>query len=194
MGVAETDEALMIRVASGDQRAFAELFDRYAPKVIRFAARFTQDAARAEELSQEIFVKLFRTAKRYRPEARFQTFLYRVATNHCLNEVRRGEYRAPAKAGLEPDLDVSTSPDGPEDALWGRELERTVFNALAALSDRERAAFCMARFDGLSYREIACALGASEPAVKSLIHRATMAVARKLSELQAGILPARSRA
>ncbi|MBX5483216.1 MAG: RNA polymerase sigma factor [Myxococcaceae bacterium] len=184
----------MIRVAGGDRRAFAELFDRYAPKVMRFAARFTGDAARAEELSQEIFVKLYRTAKRYRPEARFQTFLFRVATNHCLNEVRRGEYRAEAKDGLSPETNTSVAPDGPEDALWGRELERTVSDALAALSDRERAAFCMARFEGLSYREIATALGASEPAVKSLIHRATLAVARAVDGLRAGMLPARSRA
>ena len=108
--------------------------------------------------------------------------------------MRRGEYRAPAKAALEPDAETSVAPDGPEDALWGRELERTVSKALAALSDRERAAFCMARFDGLSYREIACALGASEPAVKSLIHRATLAVAKQVEQLQAGSVPARSRA
>jgi RNA polymerase sigma-70 factor, ECF subfamily len=76
----------------------------------------------------------------------------------------------------------------------GRELERAVGEALKAMSERERAAFTMCRFEGMAYRDIAEALEASEAAVKSLIHRATLAVARKVEELQAGPEPVRSRA
>ncbi|HVE86973.1 MAG TPA: sigma-70 family RNA polymerase sigma factor [Myxococcales bacterium] len=196
---ADPDAELMLQVASGDQAAFATLFDRHAQSVARFAYRFVGDRARAEELAQDIFVKVYRNAKSYRPNAKFKTFLFKVAANHCLNEVRRGEYRvkhtsheAEAEAtGQELPGAQATSPD---EELHGKELERAVGEALGQMTERERAAFTMCRFEGMAYREIAGALAASEAAVKSLIHRATLAVARKLSELQAGTLPARSRA
>ena len=83
----------MVRVAAGDTAAFAALYDRHHRSVARFAHRFVKDAGKAEELTQDIFVKLYRNAKAYKPTAQFKTFLFRVATNHCLNEMRRGEYR-----------------------------------------------------------------------------------------------------
>jgi RNA polymerase sigma-70 factor (ECF subfamily) len=196
----ESDAQIMLRVAAGDRKAFALLFDRYHASVARFAFRFVGDPARAEELTQDIFVKLYRNAKAYKPTAQFKTFLFRVATNHCLNEVRRGEYRvthtttSPTEEE-EGGVEVA-GPEGerPDEAVAGRELERAVAEALKGLSERERAAFSMCRFEGMAYRDIADALEASEAAVKSLIHRATLAVARKIEELQAGTLPARSRA
>lgn len=197
---AESDAQIMQRVAAGDRKAFALLFDRYHTSVARFAFRFVGDQARAEELTQDIFVKLYRNAKAYKPTAQFKTFLFRVATNHCLNEVRRGEYRvthtttSPTEEE-ESGVDVA-GPEGerPDEAVAGRELERAVGEALQGLSERERAAFTMCRFEGMAYRDIADALEASEAAVKSLIHRATLAVARKIEALQAGVAPARSRA
>ncbi|WP_240358308.1 RNA polymerase sigma factor [Myxococcus vastator] len=194
---ADLDAQAMLRVAAGDRRAFAWLFDRYHASVARFALRFVGNRERAEELTQDIFVKLYRNARAYQPTARFKTFLFRVATNHCLNEVRRGEYRAPHA----PDADDTEGRemegprgDRPDAALEGRELERAVSEALAGMSARERAAFTMCRFEGMAYRDIADALEASESAVKSLIHRATLAVARRIEALQAGTVPARSRA
>ncbi|HVE81521.1 MAG TPA: sigma-70 family RNA polymerase sigma factor [Myxococcales bacterium] len=196
---ADPDAELMLQVASGDQAAFAALFDRHAQSVARFAYRFVGDAARAEELAQDIFVKVYRNARAYKPSAKFKTFLFKVAANHCLNEVRRGEYRvkhttheAEAEAtGQELPEAAASSPD---EALHGKELERAVGEAMSQMTERERAAFTMCRFEGMAYREIAEALAASEAAVKSLIHRATMAVARKLSSLEAGAVPARSQA
>jgi RNA polymerase sigma-70 factor, ECF subfamily len=190
--VDDDDAQRMLRVAAGDRVAFAELFDRYHQSVARFALRFVGDAARAEELTQDIFVKLFRNAKGYRPTAKFKTYLFRVASNHCLNEVRRGEYRVPRDEPGETELPTHAA--GPHDELEGRELEATVQEALTQLSPRERAAFTMCRFEGMAYRDIADALSASEAAVKSLIHRATLAVARRIEEQQAGLAPARSRA
>ena len=194
-----SDAQIMQRVAAGDRKAFALLFDRYHASVARFAFRFVGDRARAEELTQDIFVKLYRNAKSYKPSAKFKTFLFRVATNHCLNEVRRGEYRVEhTSTETEADeggLEVAGGEgDRPDQALAGRELERAVGEALKAMSERERAAFTMCRFEGMAYRDIAEALEASEAAVKSLIHRATLAVARKVEELQTGAMPARSRA
>jgi RNA polymerase sigma-70 factor (ECF subfamily) len=195
---ADADAQLMLKVAAGDKAAFRVLFDRYQASVARFAFRFVGDRARAEELAQDIFVNLYRSANSYRPSAKLKTFLFRVATNHCLNEVRRGEYRMPHGADTtgEDGKAELVAPSGtrPDESLAGKELEQAVGQALAGMSERERAAFCMCRFEGMPYRDIAEALSASEAAVKSLIHRATLAVARKVEELEAGLLPARSRA
>ena len=82
----------------GDQAAFRVLYERYARAMVAFCHRFVRDDARAEELAQDVFVKLHRAAHRYAPSARFKTFLYRVATNHCLNELRRPEHAARGEA------------------------------------------------------------------------------------------------
>ncbi len=169
----DEDAALFMRVARGDQAAFATLFDRHQKSVVRFAYRFVGSTARAEELAQEIFVKLYRSAHRYQPTARFKTFMFRVATNHCLNEARRGEYRAETSAEAAPNEAEPHAPT-PEHAALARDLERTVKNTLMAMNERERAAFSMCRFEGLSYKDIAFALEATESAVKSMIHRATV--------------------
>lgn len=192
----DADAELMLRVAAGDKAAFAQIFDRYQASVARFAFRFVGTRALAEELAQEIFIKLYRNAKSYRPSAKFKTFLFRVATNHCLNEVRRGEYRVPhAMESDGPTLEgLAEENAGPEKALQGKELEDAVSTALSQLSERERAAFAMCRFEGMAYREIAIALSASEAAVKSLIHRATLSLAKSIQELQGSAVPIRSRA
>jgi RNA polymerase sigma-70 factor, ECF subfamily len=195
----DADAELMLRVAGGDRRAFASLFDRHQRGVAQFAFRFVGDRARAEELTQDIFVKLYRNASRYRPSAKFKTFLFRVAANHCLNEVRRGEYQVKhVSEGPEEGEPLETAApeaDRPDQALAGRQLESTVGAALASLSERERTAFTLCRFEGMAYRDIAEVLQASEAAVKSLIHRATLAVAHKIKVFQSGEeLPLRSRA
>ena len=183
----DEDARLMELVAQGDKAAFAKLFDRYQGAVVRFAWRFVGSQARAEELAQEIFFKLFKSARSYRPSAKFKTFLFRVATNHCLNEVRRGDYRV-----MEPHKDAQHDTSEavgqrPDDALEGKRLEAAVGQALGKMSERERAAFSMCRFEGMAYRDIAEALEASEAAVKSLIHRATLQVVTQVELLKAGL-------
>lgn len=184
----------MARVAGGDQGAFAVLFDRHSRSVARFCFRYVGEKARAEELTQDIFVKLYRNARGYKPSAKFKTYLFRVAANHCLNEVRRGEYRMPHEDLAEHQSLPTDAAAGPEANVEGQEVERAIGQALSGMSDRERAAFTMCRFEGMAYRDIAEALSASEAAVKSLIHRATLQVAKRIEELQAGALPERSRA
>ncbi len=90
----DPDAALMLAFQRGDAGAFRALYVRHARAMVAFCHRFVRDAARAEELAQDVFVKLHRSADRYTPRARFKTFLYRVATTTCLNELRRGEYAA----------------------------------------------------------------------------------------------------
>jgi RNA polymerase sigma-70 factor (ECF subfamily) len=90
----DPDAALMVAFQGGDEAAFRALFEKHGRATMAFCQRFVKDAARAEELAQDVFLKLHTGADRYQPSARFTTFLYRIATNHCLNEVRRGEYHA----------------------------------------------------------------------------------------------------
>jgi RNA polymerase sigma-70 factor (ECF subfamily) len=187
----DPDAELMLAVKSGDERAFAQLFDKYAAAIVNFAFRFVGDRARAEELAQDVFMKIHRSAAAYQPTARFKTYLFRVAANHCLNERRRGVYQAPhastdAETGA-PELSASDNAS-PEQAVEGRELEAAVGRALDALTPRERAAFSMCRFEGMAYKDIAEALETSEAAIKSLIHRASLSVARQLESLGAAQL------
>lgn len=192
---ADEDGALFQKVATGDRAAFAQLFDRHQARVVRFCARFVGDAAQAEELAQDVFVKLFKSAGQYRPSARFTTFLFRVATNHCLNELRRPWHRhEQAETTMHDDepgvIEGAGGAEMPDETLEAREVEAAVQRALARMSERERAAFTMCRFEGLAYRDIAFALQASEPAIKSLIHRATLHVVAQLDALKAAITPA----
>ena len=184
----DPDAALMVAFQGGDEAAFRSLFEKHGRSTMAFCQRFVKDAARAEELAQDVFLKLHASADRYQPNARFTTFLYRIATNHCLNEVRRGEYQA--RPAIDPDgqdgapLDPDQLAGGsatPEEEARGNALSRDVEAMLARLPETQRAAFVLARFEGLSYEEIAQVLGTTVPSVKSLVHRATVSAARALA-------------
>jgi RNA polymerase sigma-70 factor (ECF subfamily) len=180
--VPDPDAALMVAFQRGDEAAFRTLFERHARSMVAFCHRFVRDTARAEELAQDVFLKLHQAAPRYRPSARFKTFLHRIAANHCLNELRRGEYaaREEADAGRQ---DIEALPGRgatPEQEAVAEALGRAVEALLLRLPEKQRAAFALRRFEGLSYEEIAEVLEVSVPAVKSLIHRATVAAADAL--------------
>ncbi len=185
----DLDAALMVAFQGGDERAFRSLFEKYGRAMVSFCHHFVRDQARAEELAQDVFLKLHRSAARYQRTARFKTFLYRIASNHCLNELRRGEYagrRAVQDRGegaLEP-ADPDALPAGtatPEEDALARALGGAVEDLLARLPEKQRAAFVLARLEGLPYDEIAAVLETTVPAVKSLVHRATVAAAAALA-------------
>jgi len=187
----DPDAALMLAFQRGDQAAFRALYERHARAMVGYCHRFVKDAPRAEELAQDVFVKLYRSAHRYSPSARFKTFLYRVATNHCLNELRRGEYAArPASPGAPggaeaPDLDALPSgAPSPQQALEAARLADAVAALLEGLPEKQRVALVLCRFEGLSYEEIAETLETTVSAVKSLVHRATVAAAAALAPFQ----------
>jgi len=186
--VPDPDAALMLAFQGGDEAAFRTLFEKHGRAMISFCQRFVREPARAEELAQDVFLRLYRSADRYAPSARFTTFLYRIATNHCLNEVRRGEYRLRPEREpvgddgetLEPDSLAGGGPT-PEDELRGKALEMSVQAMLDRLPEKQRAAFVLARFEGMPYEEIAQVLSTTVPSVKSLVHRATVAAAAALA-------------
>lgn len=187
MSTSDPDAELMLAVKAGDSRAFGKLFDKYARAVVNFAYRFVGDRGRAEELAQDVFLKLYQAAPRYEPSAKLKTFLFRIAANHCMNERRRGLYRSQHQSTAEEGAAELGSADNasPEQAVHGRELARELAAALDELSPREKAAFVLSKFEGLAYKDVAEALETSEAAVKSLIHRATLAVAKRLAQAQA---------
>ena len=187
----DPDVRLMLRVKAGDGEAFRELFEKHARAIMNFSYQFVGSRARAEELTQEVFLQLHRAAPRYEPQARFTTWLYRIATNACLNEVRRPERRFPTRP-LEHERADSAErteiafadphAERGEDALAGRELEDRIRQVLAELPGQQRAALLMSRVDGMSYGEVAEALECSESAIKSLVFRATATLRKQLAE------------
>jgi RNA polymerase sigma-70 factor (ECF subfamily) len=183
--VPDPDAALLVAFQRGDRSAFRTLFERHGRAMVAFCHRFVRDASRAEELAQDVFLKLHEAAPRYRPTARFRTFLYRIAANHCLNELRRGERSAratPGRDGVPEEIDLVAGPAAsPEEAARGRALARAVEELLGRLPEKQRVALVLCRFEGMSYEEIAAVLETSVPAVKSLIHRATVAAAEALA-------------
>jgi RNA polymerase sigma-70 factor, ECF subfamily len=185
----DPDAALMVAFQGGDESAFRALFEKYGRSMVGYCNHFVRDPARAEELAQDVFLNLHRSAARYRPTARFKTFLYRIASNHCLNELRRGEYGARREIERLPEAEEQpTDPDSlpakgptPEETVVAAALGEAVRVLLDRLPLKQRAAFVMARFEAMPYQDIAEALETTVPAVKSLVHRATVAAATALA-------------
>jgi len=185
----DPDAALMLRVQRGDDAAFAELVDKYKQPVMNLAYRMLRDAAEAEDLAQNVFVQVHKSALRYQASARFTTWLFTIARNLCLNEIRRRS-RHPAES-----MDAAQATDAedkparqfedvkshlPTDSLLHRELEQKVGQALAELPELQRTAITLCQGDELSYEEIAVVLGCSLSATKSLIHRGRETLKQKL--------------
>lgn len=180
----------MLRFRDGDEAAFRELFEKHSRAIVNFAYHFVGRRDRAEELAQDVFLQVYRAAARYEPQARFTTWLYRIARNACLNEARRPEHRFPTRSTdpiddggehVELQLDDPTAREG-ERTLAGRELEATIREALAALPENQRSALLLSRTEGMSYRDVAATLECSESAVKSLVFRATTTMRKALAE------------
>jgi RNA polymerase sigma-70 factor (ECF subfamily) len=180
-----SDDELLRAVAERDTNAFTELMGRHQGRVFRLAYRYTGERETARDLTQDIFVKVFKAAKDYVPEARFLTWLYRIMTNHCLNYVR-GRRRdlltqSMDQAAEGPQDNVMPGmPAGQLDSLARRERAQAVRKALDSLPQRQKMAIVLLRYDGLRYREIGEALGCSLSAVEALVHRGMEALKERL--------------
>ena len=184
----DPDAALMLRVKRGDRTAFAALVEKYQQPVLNFVYRTLRDATEAEDLTQNVFLQVYKSAHRYTRSAKFSTWLFTIARNLCLNEIRRRS-RHPAES-----LDA-THPESedqplhqfedkkvfsPPDNLLQRELADKIEQALAELPETQRTALLLCRQDELSYEEIANVLDCSLSATKSLIHRGRETLKEKL--------------
>jgi len=162
-----TDEALMQRVARGDQAALRRLMDVHMGRSIRLAERVTGSALEADEIAQEAFMRVWRHAGRFDAgRARFSTWLYRIVVNLALDRKRRHQHLPIELAEHVPDPALLA-----EDALLARERRRLADAALASLPERQRAAIALVYLEGLSGREGAAILEVSEKSFESLLSR-----------------------
>ena len=184
----DEDAALMLRVQQGDLEAFDALVTRYRQPVCNFVHRTLLDPDEAEDLAQQVFVQVWKAAARYRPTSRFSTWLFTIARNLCLNELRRrGRHPtesldAPVGAAeetFERDFADTRGPGVTEGVLL-EELEARIEEALRDLPETQRSALLLFREKEMAYDEIARVLGVTVSATKSLIHRGRETLKRRL--------------
>jgi RNA polymerase sigma-70 factor, ECF subfamily len=181
----DPDWDLVARVAAGDRNAFGELVERHHRRLLRVCERLLGDAEEARDAVQEVFLKVMVKAGGFRPKALVSTWLYRVAVNHCLNVLRRRRLRRWVSLSAAEDDDAVAAPPEPaeERADPHRELDArrrwgVVHRAINGLPPSQRAVLVLARFEELSYKEIAETLGITLGAVESRLFRAMRALER----------------
>jgi RNA polymerase sigma-70 factor (ECF subfamily) len=183
--------ALMLRVGDGDTVAFEELVEIHQHAVIGTVAKMLGGANDAEDIAQQVFIRIWKSAKRYKPQAKFTTWMFTITRNLVFNEMRRRQ-RKPSVSMNEreeefhietPDESIQT----PGEAALQHELEDAVDAAIQALPEKQRMAVILRRYEGLPYEEIGQVLNLSLPAVKSLLFRARTQLKESLkSYLEAG--------
>ncbi len=174
-----TDQELMCAVAAGDMDAFEELVLRYQDGALRVAFRLLWNEEDASDAAQEAFLRILESARRYRPVASFRTYLYRILTRVCVDHLRRRTRREHVGTwGL-----ADSGSDAPLEVLERREQAERVQAAIAALPLRQRIALVLKHYEGMSYDEIARAMGTSRRAVDSMLSRARQALKTRLSDL-----------
>src|SRR3954447_12836322 len=175
-----SDAEVMLLAGTGDDSAFSYLVDKFRRPIVSFMYRMTHNQAVAEELAQEVFLRVYRSRSSYQAEAKFSTWLYRIATNLAVNHARdtRSERMAPSVNLDEPDPETGTTPDvadatpSVEADILHQERLAAIRKHVMALPERQRVAVLMHKYQGLDYKEIGKVLKLSESATKSLLFRA----------------------
>jgi RNA polymerase sigma-70 factor, ECF subfamily len=180
-GSIDPDVGLMLRVKEDDAVAFEELIDRHQTKMIRFMRGWVSTPEQAEDLAQDVFLRVYKARKSYMPTAKFTTWLYRIAHNIASNHIRdsshRKEYQltgdgTPSEALTIEHLAVAPSGFQPTRNMDRSERSNFILQAIQALGERQRTAIMLSKFECMSYQEIAETMGLSIQAVKSLLSRA----------------------
>ena len=185
-----SDAAIMLRAAAGDESAFNYLAGKYHRPIIHFLFRMVRNQAVAEELAQDVFLRVYRSRQSYRAEARFTTWLYRIATNLAVNHARDTRHERAARSVYldAPDEETGTTPDvaskepSVEQSLLREERMKAIRTPVMALPERQRTAVLMHKYQGMDYREIGEVLKMSESATKSLLFRAYQTLREKLKD------------
>jgi RNA polymerase sigma-70 factor (ECF subfamily) len=174
----DPDVALMLAFRDGDEAAFDQLFHRWAGPLLRYMERMVGDAATAEELVQEAFFRVHKAKERYEPKARFSTWLYRIATNLALNELKRPRRRHHHEEE-ENSVLVAKGPSS-ETQIDSHKMGGVVEEILHKLPERQRVALWLSAAEGHSYAEVAQILETTEKSVKALVHRGRTALIERL--------------
>ncbi|WP_171410505.1 MULTISPECIES: RNA polymerase sigma factor [unclassified Myxococcus] len=194
LGPETSDERLMLAFQAGDARAFETLVRKHRTPVFNFILRFTGHRARAEDVLQETWLKVVRSAGDYTPKAKFTTWLYTIARNLCVDSARKESYRqassleAPAP-GAERDESRPLGeglPDAgasPERGAYNARLRPLLERALATLPDEQREVFTLREYSGIPFKDIAEVTGVSENTVKSRMRYALDGLRRRLAEM-----------
>lgn len=189
--VVDSDFDLMLRVRQGDADSFDELLRRYRTPLVRYFCRLVRDQALAEDLAQEAFLRVYKARHRYRADARFTTWLYRIATNLALNAIRDGKGRSKqdgngnGDAGEAP-FEFVDPRASVEQEMMETDRSRMIREAIEALPENQRAAVILHKYQDVDYRQIAKILKVSESAVKSLLFRAYETLRVRLEPLVRG--------
>jgi len=186
----ESDAAIMLRVAAGDEACFNYLARKYHRAMIHFLFRMVRNQAVAEELAQEVFLRVYRSRESYRAEAKFTTWLYRIATNLAVNQARDTRHERSAQTIYldAPDAETGSTPDVADDepsveqSMMRNERMAAIRAHVMALPERQRMAVLMHKYDGMDYRQIGEVLKLSESATKSLLFRAYRTLRDKLKD------------
>jgi RNA polymerase sigma-70 factor (ECF subfamily) len=189
-----TDEDLMRRVATGDKHAFEALVYRHQRPVLNFIFRFLGDRTEAEDLTQDVFLRVWKSVETYKPDAKFTTWLYRIAINLCINRQRALRIRRwfsvsqphEQKPNSEDTFFQAESAEiaTAEDHLINSEQSRRLLKALNELPTSQRLAIVLKIYDGLSYQEISQLMNRSISAVDSLLIRAKKNLRKKLTKIK----------
>jgi RNA polymerase sigma-70 factor (ECF subfamily) len=186
----ESDAAVMLRVAAGDEASFNYLAEKYHRPILHFLFRMVRNQAIAEELAQEVFLRVYRSRESYRAEAKFTTWLYRIATNLAVNHARDTRHERAAQSVLldAPDEETGLRPEVADEApsveqrLLREERMKAIRDHVMALPERQRMAVLMHKYQGMDYRQIGEVLKLSESATKSLLFRAYQTLRERLKE------------
>jgi RNA polymerase sigma-70 factor, ECF subfamily len=191
---AVSDVDVMLRVKTGDESAFAYLVQKYRRPMVGFMYRLCHNPSTAEELAQEVFLRVYRSRTSYEPSAKFTTWLYRIATNLAVNHARDTRHERPENTVRldEPDRETGTTLDladnslTVEEQILKRERLAAIRSRVNALPERQRVAVIMHKYQQMDYREIAGVLKLSESATKSLLFRAYETLREQLKEFVSG--------
>jgi RNA polymerase sigma-70 factor (ECF subfamily) len=185
-----TDAEVMLELRAGNMAAFDVLLAKYRKPIIHFMFRMVHNQAVAEELAQEVFLRIYRSRETYRAEARFSTWLYRIATNLGVNHARDTRHERTASTVYldEPDSETGTTPDvadstpSAEAHMLRKERMNAIRQHVLALPERQQTAVLMHKYEGLDYKQIGEVLKLSESATKSLLFRAYQTLREKLKD------------
>jgi len=195
--MARSDVQLMLDVKAGDDASFELLLRKYRSPLVNYLGRMMGDSATAEDLAQEVFLRIYRARSQYAPSAKFTTWIFRIATNLALNARRDGRYRrleVSIQEGSHPEDDdarVLQIPDtrpGAEQHLMARDRAALIRRAVEELPEKQRAAVLLHKYEEMDYDQIAAILNCSESALKSILFRAYETLRVKLAPIVNGSL------
>jgi RNA polymerase sigma-70 factor (ECF subfamily) len=180
------DVRLMRLVGRGDTGAFEELIEKHQALVAGTVARMLGSNSDVEDIAQQVFIRVWKNARRYVPRAKFTTWLLKITRNLVFNELRRAKRRAQVPLQLEPGAEEITLKDetnpAPDASLLEHELQQAIEQAIMQLPESQRMALVLRRYEQLSYEQIAEVLDLSVPAVKSVLFRARTELRSRLSK------------